>query len=122
VLAERPSKFVANLVGSQYYWIRHHAPLSILGYIAVLECHPTPVADLRWIARTARVPERALTTLDHHARVDGDHSSELFLALQSLDLAEEEEAVVRCVALEAISMLREIFEEATDRFARGEHV
>lgn len=121
VLAERPSKFIASLVGSQYYWIRHHSPLSILGYIAVLECHPTPGAELRRIAQNARVPEGALSTLLHHANVDGDHRSALFHAIQSLELAREDEAVIRRVALEALGMLREIFEEASGRLAYAVH-
>lgn len=122
VLTERPSTAIASLVGSQYYWIRHYTPFSILGYMAVLECHPTSVAELRRIAQNAQVPESVLSTLIHHAHIDGDHCSELFDVIHSLDLNRVERLAVRRVALEALGMLREIFEEASGQLARRDHV
>lgn len=121
VLTDRPSKFIASLVGSQYYWIRHHAPVSILGYIAVLECHPTSVAELRRIAQNARVSENALSTLIHHAHVDRGHRSELFQALLSFGLSKDEETMIRSVALEAVGMLRDIFDESSGRLVETDH-
>ena len=41
-LARRPTQEVAELVGSQYYWIRHWHPVCLLGYIAVMEGNPPP--------------------------------------------------------------------------------
>jgi len=40
VWARQPSPTVAALVGAQYYWIHHHHPVAVLGYIAVLEGTP----------------------------------------------------------------------------------
>jgi hypothetical protein len=36
-LAIRPTANVAALVGAQYYWILHHHPVALLGYMATLE-------------------------------------------------------------------------------------
>jgi hypothetical protein len=36
-LSIRPSANVAALVGAQYYWILHHHPVALLGYMATLE-------------------------------------------------------------------------------------
>ncbi len=45
-LGPLPSPLIASLVGSQYYWIEHHHPVALLGYIAVLEGYaPAPRAD-----------------------------------------------------------------------------
>lgn len=37
-----PPPTVARLVGAQYYWITHHHPVALLGYIAVLEVKRAP--------------------------------------------------------------------------------
>jgi hypothetical protein len=42
VVSELPSVAVARLVGPQYYWLRHHHPISLLGYIAVMEGNSPP--------------------------------------------------------------------------------
>src|SRR5579863_9216026 len=40
VLARLPPAHTAALVGAHYYWIAHHHPVSLLGYILVLEDGP----------------------------------------------------------------------------------
>ena len=37
VISRPPAASVAALVGAQYYWILHHHPVVLLGYIAVME-------------------------------------------------------------------------------------
>jgi hypothetical protein len=39
-LAAIPSPSVASLVGAQYYWVHHHHPIAVLGYLAALDIHP----------------------------------------------------------------------------------
>lgn len=56
VRARQPPPEVARFVGTQYYWIEHHHPVALLGYIAVLEsCAPAPWLAER-IAEAAGVP------------------------------------------------------------------
>jgi len=40
VLSEKPREDVAELVGSQYYRIHHLHPVTLLGYILILEGYP----------------------------------------------------------------------------------
>ncbi len=39
-LSRKPLQSVAELVGSQYYWIYHWHPVCLLGYISFLEGDP----------------------------------------------------------------------------------
>ena len=42
-----PSRAAASLVGAQYYWIRHHDPVALVGYMRVLEGNPPSAAAHR---------------------------------------------------------------------------
>lgn len=100
VLATVPSAHVAAAVGAQYYWIRHHHPVGLLGYIAVLEGHPPTIARVReWIDRTG-LPAEAFTTLERHAVADPTHSQELEAVMDSLPLAESH---LTCVCLSGMA-------------------
>ena len=88
VLATVPSVHVAEGVGAQYYWIRHHHPVALLGYIALLEGHPPTIDRVRdWIDRTG-LPEAAFTTLERHAIADPHHNDDLNALMDSLPLSE----------------------------------
>ena len=77
VLGMTPSPHVAAAVGAQYYWIRHHHPVAILGYIFVLEGYPPGLADLEgWRERTG-LPFGAFRTLEEHAALDPSHNEDL---------------------------------------------
>ena len=39
-IARPPAPAVAALVGAQYYWVLHHHPVALLGYIGLLEGYP----------------------------------------------------------------------------------
>ena len=86
VLGSTPSPHVAAAVGSQYYWIRHHHPVALLGYIAVLEGYPPRIEDVhRWMTRTS-LPRAAFRTLEKHAVLDPGHNHELDVLLDGLPL------------------------------------
>jgi hypothetical protein len=81
VLAPAPPPAVAAMVGAQYYWIQHHDPVALIGYMLMLECNaPTPetLADLK---RRSGLPESFFRTHRIHAELDPEHQSDL------LDLA-----------------------------------
>ncbi|MBM9508888.1 iron-containing redox enzyme family protein [Actinacidiphila acididurans] len=103
VLAGQPSASVAALAGAQYYWIEHHHPVALLGYIAVLEsCAPAPWLAER-IAATSAVPPAALRTLREHAGLDGGHARAVFDLLDELPPAA---ALVDAVALSGLHTVR----------------
>jgi hypothetical protein len=82
-----PSITVARLVGAQYYWMEHHHPVSVLGYIAVMESAAPRSGVAGWIADTADVPDAALRTVREHADLDGGHTAAVLHLLDSLPLS-----------------------------------
>ncbi|BBA95843.1 hypothetical protein RVR_862 [Actinacidiphila reveromycinica] len=104
----QPSPAVARLAGAQYYWIEHHHPVALLGYIAVLESNaPAP-----WLAdeiAAAGVPEAALRTVRGHAELDTGHTAELFALLDGLPLDPPLVNAVVMSALHTVDGLVELF-------------
>ena len=111
VLAMVPSVHVAAAVGAQYYWIRHHHPVALLGYIAVLEGHPPTHAGVReWMERTG-LPAEAFRTLEHHAVADPTHNQALDALLDELPLSE---AHLSCVCLSGMATAAYLAEALDD--------
>jgi hypothetical protein len=76
-----PDPAIVAAVGSQYYWIRAHWPIALLGYIYALEAHaPKPEVFLEWAAEGGP-PVDALRTLLRHAETDQVHGAELVTLL-----------------------------------------
>ncbi|MEM9593401.1 MAG: hypothetical protein AAGD06_04030 [Acidobacteriota bacterium] len=46
ILSTQPPPTIAELVGSQYYWIEYFHPLAIVGYIKVVELDPADECDI----------------------------------------------------------------------------
>jgi hypothetical protein len=104
VLARPPVPAVAALVGAQYYWVLHHHPVALLGYIGLLEGFPPSpgmIAELR--ARTG-YPEDAFRTLVAHAELDPRHGDELFALVDTLPLTPEQSAVMGLSAMHSVQM------------------
>ncbi|CAM5499542.1 iron-containing redox enzyme family protein [Streptomyces griseus] len=108
-LGPLPSPLTASLVGSQYYWIEHHHPVALLGYIAVLEGYaPAPGLTGR-IARLTGLPATALRTVREHSVLDTEHLDELYALLDRLPLGREREAAVAVSALHSLDALTRLF-------------
>ena len=90
VLRRTPSPAVAAMVGSQYYWIRHHRPVALLGYIAVLEGYPPTAEEIDALVERSGLPRAAFRTMDVHAQVDEDHHRELYQLMDSMPLTAED--------------------------------
>ena len=119
VLARTPSPTVASVVGAQYYWVLHHHPVTLLGYIAVLEGYP-PTKELSddLIARTG-YPRRAFRTLLAHAVLDPRHRDDLDALLDALPLTVADEASVGLSALFSVRHLARMVGEVVDAAERG---
>ena len=87
-LSITPSPQVANLVGSQYYWLNHHHPVMLMGYITVLEAFPPSKERVDEIRDRSGVPEAAFRTLRMHGELDPTHSAEIDDTLNELPLGE----------------------------------
>jgi hypothetical protein len=100
VWSRMPSATVASCVGAQYYWIHHHHPVALLGYIAVLEGNPPLESDIAEVIERTGLPERAFRTFIKHARLDPHHRDDLNAALDEMPLNAEQETLVTTSALE----------------------
>jgi Iron-containing redox enzyme len=116
VLARPPSPTVAALVGAQYYWILHYHPVSVLGYVALLEGYPPSpdmIAEMR--ADTGYPPE-AFRTLIAHAELDPGHREELDRVLDSLPLTPDQTASMGLSAMSSARLLTQAYDEISADF------
>jgi hypothetical protein len=105
IWARRPSRIVAELVGAQYYWIQHHHPVAVLGYIAVLEGTPPQETHIRGIMRKTGLPQKAFRTFIKHARLDPHHRDDLNDMLDAIPLTAAQESLVIDNAIETQRLL-----------------
>ncbi|MFE3519735.1 iron-containing redox enzyme family protein [Streptomyces sp. NPDC059166] len=108
-LGPMPPPLVAQLAGPQYYWIEHHHPVVLLGYIAVLEGYaPAPGLTSR-VAAVTGLPDAALRTVREHAALDTGHLDELYALLDRLPLTRRQESDVTVGALHSLDALTRVF-------------
>jgi Iron-containing redox enzyme len=105
LLSITPSVEVARLVGCQYYWVKHHHPLMLLGYIAVLEAFPPSMERIDWIRDMSGLPESAFRTLRIHGELDPTHSAEIDETFDSLPLNQQHMAMVGLSVLHSCEAL-----------------
>lgn len=104
VLQRAPAPTVAAMVGSQYYWIFHHHPVALLGYIAVMEGYPPTVGQVdELVARTGH-PRTAFRTMLRHAQLDPRHRDDLDELLDGLPLGPRHAALVGVSAFHTVDL------------------
>ncbi|GAA0679170.1 hypothetical protein GCM10010193_35910 [Kitasatospora atroaurantiaca] len=119
-LRQQPPPVVARLVGPQYYWVEHFHPVSLLGYITVLENNaPAPWLAERLAADTG-LPGAAFQTVSHHAVLDTGHSAELGRILDELPLDQAQETAVAVSALHTVDAATELFTRLARQDSRTE--
>jgi hypothetical protein len=94
VLASIPAGNVAALVGAQYYWILHHHPVAILGYMVALEAHAPPEAAINDLQAKTGLPEGFFRSYQIHAALDPHHEAELFHLIDTLPLEPAHEQLI----------------------------
>jgi hypothetical protein len=118
-LREIPSPRVATFVGAQYYWLRHHHPVALLGHMAVVEGYPPEVGFAARLQRLTGFPEDAFRAVRRHERLDIRHRRELYETIDALALSPEHEALIGISALHtlgaAIAVLDDIHATVSDR-------
>jgi hypothetical protein len=115
VLERMPSPAVAALVGSQYYWILHHHPVTFLGYVALMEGYPpTPELIETLIARTG-YPAEAFRTYLEHAELDPGHRDRLDRTLDALPLDASHETALGLSAISTAAMAARSLEEILEQ-------
>lgn len=86
VFGQLPDHHVAALVGSQWYWIQYAHPVSIYGYMMVVEGFASGPAQVEEMLVRSGLPRRHFKALLRHARLDEHHASELDDAIDALVL------------------------------------
>lgn len=120
VLARIPSPRVAALVGAQYCWVRHHHPLALLGYIAVLEGSPPSRSFIAGLEQRTGLPPAAFRTLEKHGELDPGHGHELDGFLDALPLTPAHESLLGVSLVHTVSALGGCIRELlADRGAAG---
>lgn len=112
-LARVPPPSVAAMAGSQYYWIHHAHPVTLLGFFAVLEGLPPRVEHLERVRLQTGLPRTAFRMLLAHAELDPQHGDEVFALVDDLPLTDAQAELVGLSALHTIESLVVIFEELT---------
>lgn len=102
-LREIPSPRVATFVGAQYYWLRHHHPVSLLGHMAVVEGYPPEVGFAARLQRLTGFPEDAFRAVRRHERLDIRHRRELYATIDALPLGAEHEQLIGVSALHTLN-------------------
>jgi hypothetical protein len=111
VLESLPSPTAAALVGTQYYWIFHAHPVSLLGYLAVLEGEPPSTVFLEDVVAKSGLPAKAFRTFIRHGHLDPQHRDDLNDALDRMPLNAQHTALVGISAIQTVHWLRSAFEE-----------
>ena len=99
------------MAGSQYYWIYHAHPVTLLGFFAVLEGLPPSAEHLERVRIRTGLPATAFRMLQAHAELDPQHGDEVFALLDELPLTNEQAELVGLSALHTMESLAMIFEE-----------
>jgi len=105
-----PAPRVAELVGAQYYWLRHHHPVSLLGHMAVMEGRPPQPGFAARLRDATGYPEDAFRTVARHEQLDAGHQDELYELIDSLPLGTEHETMMGISALHTVSAAVDIFD------------
>ncbi|MFJ3961050.1 iron-containing redox enzyme family protein [Streptomyces sp. NPDC090036] len=104
-----PPPVVVELAGAQYYRIEHEHPVTLLGYMAVLEGNaPGPRLADRLIETTG-LPDGAFRTLREHAELDGGHLDDLHRVLDALAPTAAQQTAVSVSALHTANLLTRLF-------------
>lgn len=110
-----PLPSVAALVGSQYYWIKHHHPVMLLGYVAVVEGYPPSEESAAELANRSGYPFEAFSTLRKHARLDVHHRDDLDRFLDGLPLTPY---WLDCISVNALQTVGQVASALRDIVAR----
>lgn len=106
-----PQASIANLVGAQYYWLRHAHPVALLGHMAVVEGHAPKEGFAQRLEAITGYPPEGFRTIRRHARIDLSHAREVYRTIDSLPLLAEHETLLGLSALHTVGAAAIVFDE-----------
>lgn len=86
VLAAAPPATIGALVGAQYYWILHHHPVALLGYIGVMEAEPASLDQVEATIKRTGLPRDAFRSYLRHAVIEPGHNADFDRVLNTRPL------------------------------------
>jgi len=107
-LSLQPSQGMAELVGSQYYWVHHWSSVCLLGYIGVIEGNPPVKTALDKLKELTGFPDEAFRTMYKHSDLDVKHKADLDDVLDSIPLDVFQKKWVLANAEYTVKKLKEI--------------
>jgi len=122
VLDRMPSAEVASLVGAQYYWIRHHHPVAILGHIAAIEGNHPPPGFAERLRRLTGFPAEAFRAIARHEVLDLAHKQEMYDLIDRLPLTPRLEKIVTLSGLHTLRFGAEILDRIPTLARRDPYV
>ena len=114
VMGRVPPASVASLVGAQYYWVLHHDPVSLLGYMRILEGSPPSNAHIDNLQRKSGLPTSLFRTYALHGELDPHHLGDLDRFLDSLPLNESQGYLIWASASHTADALAMSIEKLVD--------
>ncbi len=111
VLDTPPCASVVNLIGSQYFWMNHVHPVSVMGYLILMEGYAPLPSQLEDIRLKSGAPATAFRCLKRHADDDPAHLADLNQALNGMSLTGKQAQAVAMCAFAAIENTAAMFEE-----------
>jgi hypothetical protein len=119
LLKRTPDAWVAAMVGSQYYWIHHHHPVALLGYIAVMEGSPPTAEQVDALVARTGFPRTAFRTMLRHAQLDPQHRDDLDRAVDDLQLTPDQVSLIGLSALQTIHLGSKAIDSVVARCEAG---
>ena len=117
VLNATPCAAVVSLLGAQYFWMLHIHPVTIFGYLIVLEGYPPLTEQLEEIRLRTGLPATAFRCLKSHAEDDPDHIAALNRTLDEMPLTPDQTKFLALSAFHTIDAVASVFEELLDAHA-----
>lgn len=116
MLRRQPPPTVAAMVGCQYYWIFHHHPVALFGYMEIMEGYPPTVEQIDALVAATGYPRSAFRMLSRHVGLDLHHREELHEVLDSLPLSSTQSALVGLSALQSMQFGSRAIMEVVERY------
>ncbi|HLT39987.1 MAG TPA: hypothetical protein VK034_27090 [Enhygromyxa sp.] len=110
-----PSPKVASLVGAHYYWVHHHHPIAVLGYVAAIETYPPPLGFTERLRERTGFPKAAYRTIARRELTDPQRGCDLYELMDTLPLNRRHETLIGLSALHTVHAGVDVLEEIHDR-------
>jgi hypothetical protein len=103
--SRQPPATTSALVGSQYYWILHHHPVALLGFIKAVEREPPTREEIAHLRRKTGLPKAAFAYQLGHVALEAEHNAALDRVLDELPLTDAHHSLIGVSLLHTIHFL-----------------